>query len=75
MEHLMDDIKAIEKRIILYEATKVSYCAEFGLSPDHFYHVYCHYRLIRIKLDCSIFQSSFKLQQAFNQFIMSIWKL
>ena len=56
-DKLMIKIKAIEQRIILYKASKESFCVQNNLVYDPFYHTYSAYRLLQIKHKYNIYRT------------------
>ena len=53
----MINIKAIEQRIVLYKASKQSFCIQNNLVFDPFYHTYSAYRLLQIKHENNIYRT------------------
>ena len=74
-DDLMEKIKKIEQRIILYNASSAYHCQNNQLSYDPFYFVYCNFRLLRLKHEYQIFRQSYKLSEAFSAFIGSLSEL
>ena len=60
--NILSKFKQIEKRIILVNASEEAFCAKSDRIYDALYHNYCQFRLLRLKIDLEIIDSSLCLR-------------
>lgn len=60
---------------MLFEASKIEFCRAKNTHFDMLYHSFCHYRVLRLKLENKIVRQSFQMSMLFDEYEKNLEQL